>query len=206
MENDIKTFYNLMAERTANDWYSNNILLPSIQEFLSLMNLKPRILDLGCGPGYESMRLHNEGAEVFGIDFSEESIKIAKERCEGCQFEVVDFTKLDKRFGLFDGVFSSASLIHLSPEIIENVVQRISKVLRDKGFFLIIIQDGEKIKESWTDVTVNGIKLRRTVYQYTKEQLTRILEKYGFQFFKEGYLDKDLLKHNWRSYIFQKEK
>jgi 2-polyprenyl-3-methyl-5-hydroxy-6-metoxy-1,4-benzoquinol methylase len=177
MENDIKTFYNLMAERTANDWYSNNILLPSIQEFLSLMNLKPRILDLGCGPGYESMRLHNEGAEVFGIDFSEESIKIAKERCEGCQFEVIDFTKLDKRFGLFDGVFSSASLIHLSPEIIENVVQRISKVLRDKGFFLIIIQDGEKIKESWTDVTVNGIKLRRTVYQYTKEQLTRILEK-----------------------------
>ena len=60
MGNDIKTFYDLVAERTADEWYSNNLLLPSIREFLSLMPSKPRILDLGCGPGYG----------LFGLKFA----------------------------------------------------------------------------------------------------------------------------------------
>ena len=135
MEEDIKTFYDLVAERTADEWYSNNLLLPSIREFLSLMPLKPRIMDLGCGPGYESMRLNQEGAEVLGIDFSDENIRIAKERCKSCRFEGMDFTTLDTRFGLFDGVFASASLIHISPVAIEDVLKRISGILNNKGFF-----------------------------------------------------------------------
>ncbi len=204
MENDIKTFYDLVAERTADEWYSNNMLLPSIREFLLLMPSKPRILDLGCGPGYESMRLCNEGAEVLGIDFSEENIRIAKERCKSCQFEVMDFTKLDNRFGLFNGVFASASLIHISPGKIEDVLKRISKILNDKGYLLTIIRDGEGINEKMTDLTVDERRLRRTVYQYTKEQIINYSEKNGLVFIKEGYLDSSLQEYNWKSYIFQK--
>jgi len=65
MENDIKTFYDLVAEETANEWYNNDVLLPSIKEFINLLPARPRVLDLGCGPGYESMRLNNEGALKF---------------------------------------------------------------------------------------------------------------------------------------------
>jgi len=52
----MRQFYNLTAERTAEDWYENTVLMPSIQDFVSLLPEKPSILDLGCGPGYESMR------------------------------------------------------------------------------------------------------------------------------------------------------
>jgi len=65
MENDIKTFYDLVAEETANEWYNNDVLLPSTKEFINLLPVRPRVLDLGCGPGYESMRLNNEGALKF---------------------------------------------------------------------------------------------------------------------------------------------
>lgn len=157
MENDIKTFYNLVAERTADEWYSNNILLPSIREFLSLMPLKPRILDLGCGPGYESMRLY-------------------------------------------------ASLIHIPPEKIEDVLKRISEILNAQGFLLISIRDGEGINEKMTDLTVDGKRLRRTVYQYTKKQIVDYSEKNGLAFIKEGYLESSLQEYNWESYIFQKRK
>jgi ubiquinone/menaquinone biosynthesis C-methylase UbiE len=204
MENDIQTFYDLVAERSADEWYSNNILLPSIQEFLSLLPSNPRILDLGCGPGYESMRLRNEGAEVVGIDFSEENIKIARERCKTCRFEVMDFKKLDNRFGSFDGVFASASLIHISPENIEAVLKRISGILNVEGFLLASIVDGEGIHENMTELTVDGRKLRRTVYQYTQEQIIAFSERNGLLFMKEGYLDPILIEYNWKSYIFQK--
>ncbi len=206
MENDIQTFYDLVAERTADEWYSNNLLLPSIREFLSLMPSKPRILDLGCGPGYESMRLNQEGAEVLGIDFSDENIRIAKERCKSCRFEGMDFTTLDTRFGLFDGVFASASLIHIFPVAIEDVLKRISGILNDKGFLLAIIRDGEGIDEKMSDLRVDGRRLRRTVYQYTQKQIMDNAEKNGLVFVKEGYLDSSLQEYHWKSYLFQKGK
>ncbi len=195
-----------MAERTADEWYSNNLLLPSIREFLSLMPSKPRILDLGCGPGYESMRLNQEGAEVLGIDFSEENIRIAKERCKSCRFEVMDFTTLDTRFGLFDGVFASASLIHIPPDTMEDVLKRVSGILNDKGLLLAIIRDGEGIDEKMSDLRVDGRSLRRTVYQYTQKQIMDNAVKNGLVLFKKGYLDSNLQEYQWKSYLFQKGK
>lgn len=79
MENEIKLFYDLTAEETADAWYDNSILKPTIQNFIRLLREKPRVLDLGCGPGHESKRLVMAGADVVGIDFSEECIRQAGE-------------------------------------------------------------------------------------------------------------------------------
>jgi len=56
-----------------------------IQEFVSLLPHNPRVLDLGCGPENESMRLHYAGADVLGIDFSKECILFGlfNSRCTG---------------------------------------------------------------------------------------------------------------------------
>lgn len=204
MENDIKTFYDLTAERTAAEWYSNQTLLPSIREFLSLLPAKPRVLDLGCGPGYESMRLSNEGAEVVGIDFSEANIRIAQERCPGCRFAVMDFRTLDNRFGLFEGVFASASLIHIAPDAIAAVFQRIAQILKEDGLLLTIVRDGAGINEAMTDLTVDGVPLRRTVYQYGKEPMIHYAAGNGLQFLQEGRLDPSFQAYGWKSYLFQK--
>lgn len=204
-ENDIKTFYDLVAEQTADEWYQNEILLPSIKEFMALLHPKPRVLDLGCGPGYESLRLYREGASVVGIDFSEANIRIAKERNPDCQFEVMDFMNLDQRFGLFDGVFASGSLIHVASERIEEVFLRISEVLHDNGILLVIIRDGEGIDEAASNLTINGTILRRTVYRYTQDQMKLLGEKNNLKFIRNGYLDQSFIEYNWKSYIFKKQ-
>jgi ubiquinone/menaquinone biosynthesis C-methylase UbiE len=102
--NETKLFYDLTAENTADEWYPNTVLMPTIEEFVSFLPEKPRVLDLGCGPGYESMRLASVGAEVVGVDFSSESIRIARDRCPECQFVESDFRQFDNSLGLFDGV------------------------------------------------------------------------------------------------------
>lgn len=201
--NDIKIFYDLMAEKTAEEWYKEEILMPSIKDFLSLLPAKPRVLDLGCGTGHESMRLALSGAEVIGIDFSTESIKIARKLCPQCNFELMDFRYLDASLGEFDGVFACGSLIHIAPDDLPVVLENINNVLKDGAYAVMIIQQGTGINEEWSWFEVDGRKLRRTVYAYTKDYFSEITKSMGLFFVREGYLDKSLLDYGWRSYIFR---
>jgi len=64
---DIQEYYNDISEEFAKDWYENDSMLPVLKEFISLLPSAPKILDMGCGAGYESMRLKHLGADVTGI-------------------------------------------------------------------------------------------------------------------------------------------
>ncbi|UCC63418.1 MAG: class I SAM-dependent methyltransferase [Anaerolineae bacterium] len=199
MQSDTELYYDLLAERIADEWYEETVLMPTIQDFVSLLPQKPRILDLGCGPGHESLRLASTGAQVVGIDFSSESIRIARERAPHCQFAVMDFRQLDGRFGKFDGVFASGSLIHISPEEMPDVLKKVAQILRENGYLLAIVQDGEGTRERWP--VVAGKKLKRVIYLYTKESLKSAASQ--FSFVREGYLAPSLTEHGWRCYVFK---
>jgi len=77
-----------------------------------------KILDYGCGHGMHSVLPAKLGAEVYAIDLSKESLKIAKERAkkenieEKIKFIEMDCEKLDFPDNYFDviwdgGTFSS---------------------------------------------------------------------------------------------------
>lgn len=133
MVNETKLFYDLTAQETADEWYHNQLLLPNIREFMAFLPERARVLDLGCGTGHESRRLATNGAKVYGVDYSDECIRIARERCPECQFAVMDFRHLNPDLGVFDGVFACASLIHIAPEELGNVVQGIAPFIKEKG-------------------------------------------------------------------------
>jgi SAM-dependent methyltransferase len=198
-DDETKLFYDLTAGQTADEWYPNSVLMPSIRDFVSCLPAHPRILDLGCGPGYESMRLASTGADVVGVDFSPENIRIARERCPGCQFVELDFRALDDRLGTFDGVFASASLIHITPEDLPGVLNRVAGRLRRAGKLLVIVQDGHGPREHWP--IVDGRTIHRVIQLYSKEELERSAAR--FQFRREGFLAEALKEHGWRSYLFE---
>jgi SAM-dependent methyltransferase len=181
IDEDTKRFYDATAAEAAGKWYPNDVLMPTIREFLSCLPPQPRILDLGCGPGRESMRLAAAGAHVLGLDFSE------------------DFRDLDTRFGSFHGVFAAASIIHVPPDDLQQVLSRVAGVLEDGGYFLAIVQDGEGVRECWP--VVDGQKLRRTVYLYRQEDLasaSAFLVSCG-----ELELANELVEQDWRAYLFR---
>lgn len=188
MVNEIKLFYDLIAEKTADEWYKEELLQPTILDFLSLLPERPRILDLGCGPGHESMRIAQTGADVVGVDFSEECIRIARARCTQCRFEVMDFRVLDDRYGRFDGVFAAGLLPHLAPGEFSMVLNKIKNILTGNGHAAIIIVDGEGLSEKFSSLEVDGRVLNRTFYLYKKELVTKEAEKAGLAFVREGYL------------------
>ena len=204
MDKETKLFYNLKAESNADEWYENYMLMPSIEEFVVLLPKNPRVLDLGCGGGYESMRLTKAGARVFGVDYSEECIRIAKERCPEAQFALMDFRQLDSEvLGKFDGIFACASLIHISQEELPGVFEQLWGVLKRDGFVVVIVREGEGFWEGWPEV--DGQKIRRIVYLYSKETLSAAAS--GFKHVKQGFLDPVLVEngeYGWISHIFQR--
>ena len=91
-----------------------------------------RILDLGSGTGVLTAEIASRGADILGVDRSEEMISQARRKFPALKFEVLDARQL--RFNAeFDAVFSSFALeLFDSPEI-PRVLAEVRRVLRPGG-------------------------------------------------------------------------
>ena len=193
-------FYNKTALEWANKWYEDEALLPYLQEFISYMPQNPGILDLCCGAGYESMRMKKLGADVTGLDFSEESIRIAKERNSDIEFVVEDMLNDYSYVGKFDGCAVIAGLVHLPNEKLSEAFEQIYKVLNDDGFLFIAVSDGIGKREKSSYTTIEGENYDRDFYLHTLEEL-KLYSVGKFNFVKELLFEKE---SSWKYYIFQK--
>ncbi len=203
MINETKLYYDITAEQTAEEWYGSEVLLPSIQEFAALLPPNARVLDMGCGPGHGSIKLAEAGLQVVGVDFSEECIRVARERCPVCRFEVQDFLELGTGLGRFQGVFFSGSLPYIKPVELQSVMKSISRVLEDNGYLSIITIEGDKNGSEMRRQVVGGIILNSTIFLYTKKKLIWEAGKAGFEYVREGALDAGLKDKGCRHYLFK---
>ncbi|AEO62509.1 uncharacterized protein THITE_2106741 [Thermothielavioides terrestris NRRL 8126] len=75
---------------------------------------RPRILDLGCGPGIPVTRLLLDGgADVVANDISPKQLAMARERCPQAHFVGGDAAALAFEPASFDGVVSFFTIFHL---------------------------------------------------------------------------------------------
>ena len=92
-----------------------------------------RILDVGCGTGALTAEIADRGAEILGVDQSEEMISQARKKFPALKFEVLDARQL--RFDAkFDAVFSNA-VLHWIPEA-EQVIAGVAQALKSRGRFV----------------------------------------------------------------------
>lgn len=196
---DVQKYYDLTAERTARAWYPNDILLPTQRDLVALLPPSPAILDFGCGPGYESMRLHSLGARVTGIDISGESIRIARERNPDCRFLEMDFFEVDRSLGRFDAVWASGSLIHVPPDAMARVLASIRELLQPEGILAAIIRDGSG--SVTTRPVIEGATLERVIYRYTRSEFDDFCRRGGLAYLRDGELDESLVQSGWRCYL-----
>ncbi|QPC44737.1 class I SAM-dependent methyltransferase [Kaustia mangrovi] len=102
-------------------------------EIVSWLAPRPgeRILDLGCGDGALTEQLAATGAEVVGVDASEDLARAARAR--GLDIRVRDGEALDFE-AEFDAVFSNAALHWMTRP--EKVVAGIRRALKPGGRFV----------------------------------------------------------------------
>lgn len=90
------------------------------------------LLDLGCGPGRDLIQLRRRSHRVVGLDGSAAMVTLARRHAGG---PVLHQNFLSLRLGAerFDGVFANASLFHIPPDALPQVLARLYRALRPQG-------------------------------------------------------------------------
>jgi SAM-dependent methyltransferase len=92
-----------------------------------------RILDVGCGQGFESARFLGAGRDVVGVDYSSEAAATATAHYgpAGLRVAQMDALRLGLETASFDGACSSHLIEHFTDP--EPHVAELARVLRDDG-------------------------------------------------------------------------
>ncbi|MFC1686221.1 class I SAM-dependent methyltransferase [Nanoarchaeota archaeon] len=160
--------------------------------FMDLLKGK-KILDLGCGPGRDSVYFKKNGFEPTALDFSSEMVKLARNK--GLDAMIGDIEDLPFSVESFDGIWAHTSLLHIPKVKIEEILSNIYETLKEQGVFLLGLKKGN----------VEGIELNpkyqdegRYMAYYSKDEAKQLISKH---FDIKRYSEITLEENNYFNYI-----
>jgi SAM-dependent methyltransferase len=105
---------------------------------------RPRVLEVGCGCGTESLYLALRGARVVGIDINQDRLRVARDRLGvleelsgkplQCRFEARSIFDLGEGPG-FDIVWMEQAFHHLEPRA--RVLEQLPRLLAPRGVLIV---------------------------------------------------------------------
>jgi SAM-dependent methyltransferase len=116
-----------------------------LDRFLAIVPAGESVLDLGCGAGEPIARYILEtGRDLWGVDFAEPMLAIARDRFPDARWVHADMRSLDlgRRFG---GIVGWDSFFHLTKEEQRAVIPLLARHLSPGGALLLTVgpSDGE---------------------------------------------------------------
>jgi len=144
--NDPVFYYGRYLDPKTRQYAIHNLvssLSMAIKHFKLGAENEPRLVDLGCGLGMQSIIFASLGAKVLGLDLDPKCIAVCRRR--GSYFETRLGRKLDMDFlaadfrsldpssisGRYDALFSMSAFAHIHP--LKNTVAKISALLNDSS-------------------------------------------------------------------------
>jgi len=176
----------------------NLVAKEQLDEFIELVNSPARVLDLGCGPGYDSAYLSDHYA-VTAIEISKHMAQIAQ--FENPNINVIhdDMLKADLGEDKYKGIWARDSIHHLHSKELPEMFKKISDALVEGGILYTIVREGEgeiieKEKKTYGE-------LERFYHQFSVEELTKLAEDAGLEIIK---IDHTKRSHRWLVGVFRK--
>jgi 2-polyprenyl-3-methyl-5-hydroxy-6-metoxy-1,4-benzoquinol methylase len=122
-----------------NELFIHNLVTPYYLHYRQVINTQgKKILDVGCGSGYKSLVLAeaNPGAQIVGVDISQESIDLAEKRlahhgvtpCEFHCLSIEDLPELNQKFDYIN----CDEMLYLLPDPTAGL-QAMKAVLKPQG-------------------------------------------------------------------------
>lgn len=101
---------------------------------------KAKVLDIGFGTGILTKKLYDDGYEIYGIDFSQRMIEIAKDKMPLASLIQYDFSKglpEEIKDNSFDYIISTYAMHHLEDEEKSKFIKRLGNYLSKDGKIII---------------------------------------------------------------------
>lgn len=160
---------------------------PERTDFFETFALRLRrggvVLDVGCGPGHDLEALHARGLTALGMDSSPGMARRVRDR--GHQVVVADLRCVPLVEGCLDGLWSSASLLHVPRPEVSATLASWQQLLRPGGVLGVITSLGDD--EGWEAVPYKpasqhgDVLLRRWFVHHDRDALTELITTAGFQ-------------------------
>jgi SAM-dependent methyltransferase len=132
-----------------------------------------RILDAGCGTGFNLEHYSQSAREVYGLDIAADAIKRAKERGFD-KIAQASVTEIPFKSDTFDLVLSFDVVCQTPVSLHDPALREIRRVLKPGGYLFIRVPAFEWLRSSH-DEELN------TYSRYTQTQLAEELVKSGFK-------------------------
>ncbi len=142
-----------------------------------LPNPVARILDLGCGPGWDTLFYRSRAFNVTSVDLSIGMLEEARQRVPEGQFVQADMRKLPLKSFRFDGIWASASFLHLPKESAGLALAEMERVLVEGGILFMAVKRGEA--ESWREP--EDAEVRFYYAYYLSDELAASVIRAGFE-------------------------
>jgi SAM-dependent methyltransferase len=175
-------------------------MLPQVLSLLpSDLKRPPKILDLGCGTGRNTLKLLGiPGAEIYGLDLSPKMLNIAKDRCTSAwdalpaaqraaslHFHTHDVLDTNHTLPEFlpraaDVVISTLVVEHMP---LENFFSEVNRLLAPGGVLLVTNMHsdmGAKSQAGFND-PATGEKIRPVSYNHSVEELVETGKAMGYE-------------------------
>lgn len=167
------------------------------------------ILDLGSGTGKPYAKLLIErGFNVLGIDISPRMVELARKYVPQADFVEVSMTDIEYK-NMFDGVFSSYTMLLLDPPLFEDVAKRIVCSLKKGGlFYLSLNETGEEGADVDKEVFVEIMGENMYSRAYSKEEVLKMFSNMGMEllkFYRETLTSKEFGIEHSTVYVFKKK-
>lgn len=128
--------------------------------FTELLTEGSSILDLGCGSGRDSEYFLSRGFDVTAMDASEEMCDLATihigQDVLKLTFDEIDFDEV------FDGIWASASLLHVPSSHMNDIMGKVIKSLKRNGILFMSFYygdfEGERDGRYYTDYRTKELK------------------------------------------------
>lgn len=168
-----------------------------LKEFISYLEEDDQILDLGCGSGRDTVYLEESGFIVTPLDGSEELCKLAEimtgKEVLHLRFEELDFKEV------FEGIWACASLLHISEEHIDFVLEKVIQALKPGGILYMSFKYG----------TFEGFRNHRYFHDYTETTMKQLLDRHPGISLEKMWTSTDVrddrMEEKWLNVIVRKE-